>query len=252
MNEHINNEYLKINKTNELIEILNISQNISNEQKQITKFWVGIINKIGIIGFWNIILYSCYKYDINNQYIQVEIFFKFNFYLFQGLIYLNLIKQKSNSVSPYTILKENIFEFNNKSIWFIEEGLQIKYLPINDYPSEIHLLSSLASNLLSFYIGTNTNISKFSIDEINLITTNYNYNNNNINYDTINLNYIPIMSNNQFHENDLTVILGFKEWNSISESIEISHIFMIQSFITSNYIGKEIGMFLFDTNNYTI
>ena len=57
------------------------------------------------------------------------------------------------------------------------------------------------------------------------------------------------MSNNQFHENDLTVILGFKEWNSISESIEISHIFMIQSFITSNYIGKEIGMFLFDTNN---
>ena len=249
INKYVFEQYNNINKTNELIEILTISKNISFEQKQITKFWIKIINKIGIIGLWNIILYSCYKYDTNNQYIQLEIYFKFNFYLFQSIIYLCWIKKKNNNVSPYEILKKNILDFNNNSLWFIDEKIKINYLPINDYPSEIHLLSSLASNLLSSYSGTNTNISNFSIEEIELLINNYNL--GNINYNTINLSYIPILSDNDINENNSPIILGFKDWNSISESIEISHIFMIQSFITSNHIGKEIAFFLLDTDNYT-
>jgi len=72
--------------------------------------------------------------------------------------------------------------------------------------------------------------------------------------DIININYIPITLNDNSNNssNNSQIILSFKDWYSISESIEISHIFMIQSFITSNFIGKEIAMFLIDSNNYTI
>lgn len=244
-NEFIMGSYNKINKANELIEILNICQNISLEQKIITKFWINAIEEIGIIGFWNLILYSCYKYDFNNQFIQVEIFFKLNFHLYQAILYLNYVKKFSNSISPYHILKENILEFNNKSLWFVEEGLKPSYLSKNDYPSEIHLLSSLAANIITLNLGSNTNISKFSVEEINIFSENYKF----IGGENFNLGYFPIILDNESTYNN-PVILSFKEWDSISASIEISHMYTIQSFITSNHIGKEIAIIISDYNNY--
>lgn len=242
-------KYKKMNKINEMIEILNLSQNLNYEQKILSNFWICIINKIGVFGFWNFIL--CINIEnIVNPVKQIDLFYKLNLLLYNGIFFINEIKKSNNSISPYGILKDNVLEFNNNSLWFIENNIQIKNTPMNEFPSEINLLSIIASKFLS----------KFIIKQKNIIITGKDlgliYEYNNLYQDFIDLSHFPILipnekifqtpNNQSQYKNNNPIIVNFSEFNDIYESVSKSYLYLIQSYLTSNLISKEVGTIIFD------
>lgn len=244
------NEYKKINKMNELVEILNLCQNLCAEQKMISSFWINVINRVGIIGFWNWILYLNLNSNSKISIIdQIDLFYNLNLFLFNGVLYLNFIKNTINSVSPYQILKDNILEFNNNSLWFVEQNINIKYCDQNDYPSEVNLLSTIASKYIKTAIGINIKNIKFTKEDLELIYDHsmlYTMNN-------INLCNFPILTpdNNLSHINKEHLFVNLCELDNINDSISKTYVYLIQVYLTSNSISKEVANLMFEyLDNY--
>ena len=234
-------EYYKINKINELVELVNLSLNINNEQKILSIFWNKVTNRIGIFGFWNFILYANTKYS-NNIIEQVSLFYKLNLFLYNGLIFINSIKDNINSVSPYNVLKENILQFNKNSLWFIEHNVDIKNTNNFEYLSEHNLLSVIASKFLSKYNGMQKKIT-ISQDDLKLICDNTNNYGEIINFDIFPLflsENLPIYNNNQ------PIIINFNKIDDICDGITKSNLYFFQNYLTSNLISKEIANIIFD------
>jgi hypothetical protein len=241
-------KYIKMNKINEMIEIINLSQNLNYEQKILSNFWICILNRIGIFGFWNFILLVNIE-NINNNIIQVDLFYKLNLLFYNGIFFINELKNNNYSISPYDILKENVLDFNN-SIWFIENNISIKNNALCEFPSEINLLSTLASKFLSkFIIKQKKTI--IPVKDLELI-----YDHNKLYPDFININNFPVLipdekifkNNNElsYYKNKEPIIINFTEFNDISESLSKTYLYLIQSYLTTNLISKEIGGIIFD------
>ena len=73
--------------------------------------------------------------------------------------------------------------------------------------------------------------------------------------DFINIVGFPILipDENIFKTNDLShyknnkpIIINFNEFNDISESLSKTYLYLIQSYLTTNMISKEIGCIIFD------
>ncbi len=242
-------KYNKMNKINEMIEIINLSQNLNYEQKILSNFWICILNRIGIFGFWNYVL-SVNINNINNSIMQVDLFYKLNLLFYNGIYIINELKNNNNSISPYDILKVDVLNFNNNSIWFIENNIIIKNISEFEFPSEINLLSTIASKFLSKFIGKQKNII-ISVKDLELI-----YENSKLYPDFIDINSFPILvpdekmfkNNNDLfsYKNNKPIIINFTEFNDISESLSKTYLYLIQSYLTTNLISKEIGVIIFD------
>jgi hypothetical protein len=234
------NEYYKINKINELVELVNLSLNLSNEQKILSIFWNNVTNKIGIIGFWNFILYASIK-NSNNLIEQVSLFYKLNLFIYNGLIFINSIKKKINSISPYNVLNENILQFNKNSIWFVEYNINVKNTQNFEFLSENNLISVIASKfLLKFNNGKKKNV---LIDDLKLICDNISKYQEVINFD----NFPLFLSENLIiYNNDEPIIIDFNKLDNICDSITKSNLYFFQNYLTSNLISKEIGNIIFN------
>ena len=242
-------KYNKMNKINEMIEIINLSQNLNYEQKILSNFWICILNRIGIFGFWNYVL-SVNINNINNSIMQVDLFYKLNLLFYNGIYIINELKNNNNSISPYDILKVDVLNFNNNSIWFIENNIIIKNISTFEFPSEINLLSTIASKFLSKFIGKQKNII-IPVKDLELI-----YENSKLYPDFIDINSFPILvpdekmfkNNNDLfsYKNNKPIIINFTEFNDISESLSKTYLYLIQSYLTTNLISKEIGVIIFE------
>lgn len=241
-------KYNKMNKINEMIEIINLSHNLNYEQKILSNFWICILNKIGIFGFWNFIL-SLNIENINNSVVQVDLFYKLNLLFYNGIFLLNELKNNINSISPYNILKKNVLDFNNNSIWFIENNITVNNTTPYEFPSEINLLSTIASKFLSKFIIKQKNII-ISVKDLGLI-----YENNHLYPEFVNINYFPILITDEnifkindiiYYKNNEPIVINFTEFNDISESLSKTYLYLIQSYLTTNMISKEIGSIVFD------
>ena len=241
--------YKKMNKINEMIEIINLSQNLNFEQKILCNFWISILNRIGIFGFWNYIL-SFNLNNINNSIMQVDLFYKLNLLFYNGIYLINELKNNNNSISPYDILKVDILNFNNNSIWFIENNIIIKNISEFEFPSEINLLSTIASKFLSKFISKQKNII-ILVKDLELI-----YEHSKLYPDLIDIISFPILvpdekifkNNNDLftYKNDKPIIINLTEFNDISESLSKTYLYLIQSYLTTNLISKEIGLIVFE------
>ena len=222
---YLSYEFKKINRTQELIEILNLATNIETEQTIFNKSWIKLINCWGIIGFWNFILYLCFSsknlYN-KNSLKELDTFYKLNLYLFNGLITSYYLKDIFKNISPYYLLKNDVIDKNNKRLWFVDYNIMFKYNNLYDYPSEINLLSSIALNILLN-------------SEINICDVKININNAN-KYELYSYeNIFLINQNNSYY------IINFVDWNSLFESITGSYLNSLQLYLTSNHTGRIIG-----------
>lgn len=225
--EYLRTEYKKINKTQELIEILNLSANIELEQLDFNLSCIKFINYFGIIGFWNFILYLCYlPHETNNINInnhqkvsslkELEMFYKLNLYLFNGVFISYYFKNIFKNISPYESLGTDILQ----STWFVKNNVNLNYHNVYDYPSEINLLSSIALNII---LSANINISDIKI------------------YNKIGINNKLDNYKNIFNLNDGYFIFNYVDWNSLFESITYSYLNSLQFYLTSHHIGRKIG-----------
>jgi hypothetical protein len=222
---YLSDEFKKINRTQELIEILNLTTNIETEQIIFNKSWIKLINCWGIIGFWNFILYLCFSsknlYN-KNSLKELDTFYKLNLYLFNGLITSYYFKDIFKNISPYNLLKNDVLDNNNKKLWFIDDNIIFNYNNLYDYPSEINLLSSIALNILLN-------------SEINICDVKININNAN-KYELYNYENIFLINQNNSH-----YIINFVDWNSLFESITGSYLNSLQLYLTSYHTGRIIG-----------
>ena len=228
--QYLRTEYKKINKPQELIEILNLSNNIQLEQMDLNLSCIKFINYFGIIGFWNFILYLCYLPQKTNNYKKVsllkelEMYYKLNLYLFNGVFISYYFKNIFKNISPYESLGVDIL----KNTWFVKNNINLNYYNIYDFPSEINLLSSIALNII---LSTNIGISDIKINyEIG------------INYELDNYTSVFSFDNNYFSFNHV-------DWNSLYESITYSYLNTLQFYLTSHHIGRKIGNDIFDILN---
>jgi len=221
--QYLRTEYEKINKTQELIEILNLSNNVKLEQMDFNLSCIKFINYFGIIGFWNFVLYLCYlSHETNtNEKVsslkELETFYKLNLYLFNGVFTSYYLKNIFKNISPYESLGTDILQ----SSWFVKNNTSIEYYNVYDYPSEINLLSSIALNII---VSTNINIQDIKIEyEIG-------FNNKLDNYASI------------FNLNNGYFTFNYVDWNSLFESITHSYLNTLQFYLTSHHIGRKIGI----------
>jgi hypothetical protein len=226
---YLSDEFKKINRTQELIEILNLTTNIETEQIIFNKSWIKLINRWGIIGFWNFILYLCFSsknlYN-KNSLKELDTFYKLNLYLFNGLISSYYFKDIFKNISPYNLLKNDVLDNNNKKLWFIDDNIIFNYNNLYDYPSEINLLSSIALNILLN-------------SEINICDVKININNAN-KYELYNYENIFLINQNNSH-----YIINFVDWYSLFESITGSYLNSLQLYLTSYHTGRIIGNNIF-------
>jgi len=223
LKKYLYDEYQKINKTQELIEILNLTNNIEIEQIIFNKSWIKLLNNWGIIGFWNMILCLCYFSNQSlNSSKELESFYKLNLYLFNGIVISNNLKNIFKNISPYDLLKNDVLNTHNKTLWFTEANLILEYHNEYDFPSEINLLSSIALNII-LNIGINISDIKITFDDVNYFELEK-YN-----------NIFLINQNNNYF------IINYVDWNSLFEGITNCYLISLQSYLTSHHVGRMIG-----------
>jgi hypothetical protein len=247
LTDYLVTEYNKINKLNELKELLGLINELSDEQKIIGSFWVKVLNKIGIIVFWNFMLYLNFKNNKNNFVTQVKTFTKLNIYLYNGILYLEFIKKLIDTVSPYFILRDHVLKSNNKPVWFIEYNVELNNNNPNDYPSDINLISTIATHVINDTIGTKTFNTLFDINDINFMLgndtfyENFNYGDNTNLICLNNFPYYHEIKTNLINNDPNVMLLNFNDWNSILESQSVCYLNLTQVFLTSHHMGREIG-----------
>lgn len=256
------NEYDKVNKTKELIEILSFIQNISEEQKIINVFWIKIINRIGPIGFFNFVIYCYFKNDTYDFSKQIQSFFKLNLYLYNGILYSNFAKNIIGNISPYELLKDNVFEnkiklnnnftySNNKnSLWFTEYNIKLEDNQIYDYPSEINILSTIGTHVIKNIIGIDTKKVLMSLNDLKIILEN---SDSYVNDLEIGFYLFPVyLLKSDTYSNDPVLFLKFNDWNSLFENFTICYLYMGKVYPSSYNIGRDIGNMILQTidNNF--
>lgn len=251
--KYLTEEYCRISKSNELIEILNLSNNVEDEKIKLSEFWIEMINKFGIIGLWNFILCCCFLNGKNidktdeinfddNVLKKIETFYKLNLYLFNGVITSNYFKNMFKNISPYNLLQNDIFNLNSSNqnvIWFVKNRINFNYSNLYDYPSEINLLSTISLNVIMNVDLKITDLNlKICFQYFDL------YDEKNI-FPQINLNDKKI----DHKDFDLFQhsVLNYVDLESLFENLTQSYLNCLQSYLTSHHMGREIGI-----NIYTL
>lgn len=237
--EHLNSEYKKMFKPQELIEILNLVNSIEQKQVEINKSWIEIINKLGIIGFWNFILLICLDTHTNSfisSSKQLELFYIFNLYLFNGVVLSHYFKNIYKNISPFDLLQKELFDKKSqKLIWFVSNDITYNYHEIYDYPSEINILSSIAIRIIN---QIKINLSDVKINVVLIKKLNINYNDSNI--FVLNEPESEPESDNNLETNYYN--LNCVNISSIFENITSSYLNGLQSYLTSHHLGREVGI----------
>jgi len=118
-------KYNKINIKSEAKKVLDISLELTPEQKAIAEFWLGIGGSVTPPGFFNMFLYGYFVNNSTDNLTQIEYFYKLNSALFEASIICWTAKYECLQCRPIQSIRINYpnipinyyFGISNTSLW---------------------------------------------------------------------------------------------------------------------------------------
>jgi hypothetical protein len=243
--------YSKIDIIKEAGEVLDISLNLTQEQKCISEFWAGIGGSVAPPGFWNMFLLCCLNSNLENDYQkQVNYFYELNCGLFEVACVIWNIKYKCEQSRPIQTIRifypEVEFDYYfGKSIgklWLPYQESRLWTPPFCDFVSGHSGFSSVGSFFMTKFFGSNiTNLDiSISSDELKMLSPLY----KDYYGAPIDLSLLLIIPNSSVIEQNMPsepIYLKFNTWDEIALSAGISRIYGGIHYVSSNYYGLWIG-----------
>lgn len=241
----------KIDIIKEAGEVLDISLNLTQEQKCIAEFWAGIGGSVAPPGFWNIFLLCCLNSNLQNDYQkQVNYFYELNCGLFEVACVIWNIKYKCEQPRPIQTIRIfypeiEIYYYFGKSfgkLWLPYQESRLWTPPFCDFVSGHSGFSSVGAFFMTKFFGsniTNLNIS-ISSDELKMLSPLY----KNYSGAHVDLSLLLIVPNSSGIEQNMPsepIYLKFNTWDEIALSAGISRIYGGIHYTSSNHYGLWVG-----------
>lgn len=243
--------YSKIDIIKEAGEVLDISLNLTQEQKCIAEFWAGIVGSVAPPGFWNMFLLCCLNSNLHNDYQkQVNYFYELNCGLFEVACVIWNIKYKCEQSRPIQTIRifypEVEFDYYfGKSVgklWLPYQESRLWTPPFCDFVSGHSGFSSVGAFFMTKFFGSNiTNLDiKISSDELKMLSPLYK------NYFGVplDLSLLMIVPNSSGIEQNMPsepLYFKFNTWEEIALSAGSSRIYGGIHYPSSNEYGLWVG-----------
>ncbi len=243
--------YKSIDIVQEAKQVLDISLELTQEQKCIAEFWAGIGGSVAPPGFWNMFLLCCFKSSCQNDYFtQLKYFYQLNCGLFQVSLVIWNIKYKCIQARPIQTIRllfpelefDYYFGHSKGNMWLPYQETRLWTPPFCDYLSGHSGFSSVGAYFMNKFFGpeiANMEL-KITSDELKLLSPLYK------NYSGTPLDLSLIMIDSKCSNIDKSlptepVYLVFNTWDEMAESAGISRIFGGIHYMSSNIISLDIG-----------
>lgn len=250
----------KIDIVKEAGEVLNISLNLTEEQKCIAEFWAGIGGSVAPPGFWNMFLLCCFNSNPSNDYLkQVNYFYELNCGLFEVACVIWNIKYKCEQARPiqtirllYPDAKFNYyFGESVGKMWLPYQESRLWTPPFCDFVSGHSGFSAVGAFFMTKFFGPNLDVLNIKIfsDELVMLSPLYK------NYSGVPFDLSLILieqncSSIQVNAPSTPIYLKFNTWDDLALSAGISRIYGGIHYMSSNeyglLIGKKVSMIIND------
>ncbi len=256
---YIISEQSKIDFDKEYEEVLEISKNLSDENKIQAEFWAGIGGSITPPGFFNYFLLCYFENNLVCYHEQILFMHILNCGLFQASIIVWNAKYKIMEARPIQVIRgldlneeiDYYFGKTNTNLWFPYQENRLLTPPFPDCPSGHSTFSSVAASILSDLLCDNLEELNIMLQgkELSMLSPIFP-----VDYDlTINICEIKIPKDCSKIEKNVPqreISLIFKTWDELAQSAGLSRIYGGIHHQSSNIIGlnigKEIAKLIFD------
>jgi hypothetical protein len=243
-------ENSKIDFTKEYLDVLELSKNLTDEQKMLAEFWAGIGGSITPPGFFNYFLICYCENNKIDYYQQILFLHMLNCGLFQASIIIWSTKYKMLEARPIQVIRglnmyeeiDYYFGESNTNLWLPYQEKRLITPPFPDCPSGHSTFSSTAATILTSLLGSN-------LEDLNIIMPGQElYKLSPIfprDYDVnCNLTNIKIPMNcSKIQQNIPTTPINmiFKNWEELAQSAGVSRLYGGIHHKSSNKIGLDLG-----------
>lgn len=244
------NKYNKINIKSEAKKVLDISLELTPEQKAIAEFWAGIGGSVTPPGFFNMFLYGYFVNNPTDNLIQVEYFYKLNSALFEASIICWTAKYECLQCRPIQSIRINYpnipinyyFGMSNTSLWIPYQEKRLYTPPFPDFISGHSTFSSSAATILKNLLGNDLHKLNITLTKEEFIMLSPAFKN----MDAYKMNIadivIPAKSSQIVANTPLKPItLKFDTWTEMAESAGISRIYGGIHYPSSNKLALKTG-----------
>ena len=253
INTYLLKKIKKINIKSEAKKVLDISLNLSTEQKAIAEFWAGIGGSVTPPGFFNMFLYGYFLSNPTDNLTQIEYFYKLNCGLFQASIVCWNIKYQCLQCRPIQSIRINypnipINYYFGKSVtnlWIPYQESKLYTPPFPDYISGHSTFSSTASTILKNLLGNDLFKLNIVLSKEDFIMLSPIF--KNMKEDFMNITQIIVPSKSSLivpNTPNKPVKLNFTTWKSMAESAGISRIYGGIHYPSSNKVALKIGSYI--------
>jgi hypothetical protein len=244
------NKFKNVDIKTEAKKVLDISLNLTSEQKATAEFWAGISGSVTPPGFFNMFLYGYFMSNPTKNLTQIEYFYKLNCGLFQASIVCWNTKYTCLECRPIQSIRINYpnipidyyFGKTNTNLWTPYQESRLYTPPFPDYISGHSTFSSTASTILTKLLGPD-------LKKLNIVLTKEDFLMlspifKNSQKEKMNIGHIIIPEKSSLIVKDTPnkpIELNFSTWKSMAESAGISRIYGGIHYPTSNKVALEIG-----------
>jgi len=243
--------YSKIDIASETAKVLDISLNLTQEQKCIAEFWAGIGGSVAPPGFWNMFLLCYFNSNFQNDYLkQMKYFYELNCGLFEVACVIWNIKYKCEQARPIQTIRiyypdvelDYYFGKSVGKLWLPYQESILWTPPFCDFVSGHSGFSSIGAFFMTKFFGSNLNTLniKLSSEELKMLSPLYkNYSGAPIDLELIVVE--PACSNIQPNMPSEQVYLKFNTWDELALSAGSSRIYGGIHYPSSNEYGLWVG-----------
>jgi hypothetical protein len=253
LNEYLSKKFKKINIKSEAKKVLEISLNLTPEQKAVAEFWAGIGGSVTPPGFFNMFLYGYFVSNSTDNLTQIEYFYKLNSGLFQASIVCWNAKYQHLQCRPIQSIRINYpnipinyyFGKTTTDLWIPYQESKLYTPPFPDYISGHSTFSSTASTILTELLGEDLNKLNITLTKEEYIMLSPIF--KKMKSETMNITEIIIPQESSLIINntpDKEIKLKFVTWKSMAESAGISRIYGGIHYPSSNKIALKVGEYI--------
>jgi hypothetical protein len=244
------NEFKKIDIKTEAKTVLDVSLNLTPEEKAIAEFWAGIGGSVTPPGFFNLFLCGYFANNSKDNLTQLNYFYKLNSGLFEASIVCWNVKYECLQCRPIQSIRINYpnipidyyFGKSNTNLWIPYQEKRLYTPPFPDFISGHSTFSSSAAIILKNLLGND-------LHKLNIILTKEEF-----------MMLSPIFKNMEKSKMKITeivvpekssqiipntpkkpIILNFNTWTDMAKSAGISRIYGGIHYPSSNKLALQTG-----------